>query len=221
MAEHYFNYFTEVEEHFQRVRGSGSIFLLSPVDFARVGEWKKLGIPLEAVLRGIDVAFERWGKRRAKTRTQTINSIAYCEQAVLEEAQMMAAAAPSRLIETDPQFSLDKVRQYIAHRAGVFREAGHNDLADVLDALDLDALYGALEELEQQLTEIERELIAKLRASATDEFLSEARKVLDLQLKPYRGKMSTDQLAMLEKQFFERHLLEAAGLPRLSLFYLS
>jgi hypothetical protein len=32
--------------------------------------------------------------------------------------------------------------------------------------------------------------------------------------------MSTDQIAMLEKQFLERRLLETAGLPRLSLFYL-
>ena len=32
--------------------------------------------------------------------------------------------------------------------------------------------------------------------------------------------MSAAQLAMLEKQFLERQLLEKAGLPRLSLFYL-
>ena len=41
-----------------------------------------------------------------------------------------------------------------------------------------------------------------------------------LQLRPYRGKMTADQLTMLEKQYLERHLLESAGLPRLSLFYL-
>jgi hypothetical protein len=32
--------------------------------------------------------------------------------------------------------------------------------------------------------------------------------------------MTADQIAMLEKQFLERRLLEAAGLSRLSLFYL-
>ena len=35
-----------------------------------------------------------------------------------------------------------------------------------------------------------------------------------------RGKMNAAQLAMLEKQFLDRHLLESANLPRLSLFYL-
>jgi hypothetical protein len=43
---------------------------------------------------------------------------------------------------------------------------------------------------------------------------------LDLQLRPYRGKMTTEQLTMLEKQYLDRQLLEGAGLPRLSLFYL-
>ena len=47
-----------------------------------------------------------------------------------------------------------------------------------------------------------------------------ARRELDLQLRPYRGKMTAPQLSMLEKQYLERHLLEAASLPRLSLFYL-
>jgi len=45
--------------------------------------------------------------------------------------------------------------------------------------------------------------------------------VLEQQLKPYRGKMNTEQLAMLERQFLDRRLLETAKLPRLSLFYLS
>jgi hypothetical protein len=48
----------------------------------------------------------------------------------------------------------------------------------------------------------------------------QARRELDATLRPYRGKMTADQLAMLERQYFERWLLEKAGLPRLSLFYL-
>jgi hypothetical protein len=32
--------------------------------------------------------------------------------------------------------------------------------------------------------------------------------------------MTAEQLAMLEKQYLERNLLEKAGLPRLSLFYM-
>ena len=59
----YFNYFTEVEDHFQRARGTG-LFLLSPLDWALIETWKNAGVPLEAVLRGIDSAFEKWRTRK-------------------------------------------------------------------------------------------------------------------------------------------------------------
>ena len=43
----YFNYFTEVEEHFRNARSSG-MFMMSPIDWALVETWKQAGIPLEA-----------------------------------------------------------------------------------------------------------------------------------------------------------------------------
>src|SRR5437762_7755585 len=86
----YFNYFTEIEEHFQRARGTG-LFLLSPLDWALIETWKNAGVPLDAVLRGIDAAFEKWRSR--KNKIQSVNSIAYCAQAVLTEAQAMAGVA--------------------------------------------------------------------------------------------------------------------------------
>ena len=46
----YFNYYTEIEEHFQRARGTG-LFLLSPLDWALIESWNNAGVPLEAVLR--------------------------------------------------------------------------------------------------------------------------------------------------------------------------
>jgi len=49
IVENYFNYFTEIEEHFQRRRGT--LLLLSPLDWALMETWKDAGIPLEAVLR--------------------------------------------------------------------------------------------------------------------------------------------------------------------------
>ena len=74
----YFNYFTEIEEHFQRRRGS--ILLLSTLDWALIETWKEAGIPLEAVLRGIDEAFDRYDARPVKTRK--VNSLAELGQAL-------------------------------------------------------------------------------------------------------------------------------------------
>jgi hypothetical protein len=218
VKENYFNYFTEVEDHFQKARGSG-LFLLSPIDWALIEAWKNAGTPLEAVLRGIDQAFEKWRKRPAKARVQMVNSLAYCAQAVATEAQAIAAGVPATGPAEAP-FPMETVRDYVARNATELRKAGQEDLAASLDALDLNALYGDLEQLEQRLTAIEEKMIARLRAAMSDEALFEVRRSFDQDLKAYRSKMSAGQLAMLEKQFLERKLLQTAGLPRLSLFYL-
>jgi hypothetical protein len=102
--QNYFNYFTEVEEHFQRTRGTG-LFLLSPLDWALIETWKDSGVPLEAVLRGIDEAFAKWRSRKSKT--QMVNSLAFCAQAVLTEAQILAGAAPARKEPAAAPFSLE------------------------------------------------------------------------------------------------------------------
>jgi len=219
VSANYFNYFTEIEEHFQRARGT-SLFLLSPLDWALIEAWKNGGVPLEAALRGIDAAFEKRLKRPAKARVRSVNSVAYCAQAVAEEAQAMARGGTSARRETPAPFSVEEVRDYVARNAQTLRQAGHEALAVALEALKIDELHADLEQLEQRLTAIEEKLIAQLRSAASEEALFEARRALDLDLKPYRGKMSAEQLAMLEKQFLERRLLSAGGLPRLSLFYL-
>jgi hypothetical protein len=219
VIENYFNYFTEIEEHFQQARGTG-LFLLSPLDWALIETWKNAGIPLEAALRGIDAAFEKWRSRPPRARIHMVNSLAYCAQAVMEEAQAISGAKPSSKKDVKPPFEIAAVREFITRNAAALRNGGHAATAESIEALDIDALYQDLEQLEQRLTSIEEKLIANLRASASDEALFEARRALDLDLKPYRGKMSAEQLAMLEKQFLERKLLESARLPRLSLFYL-
>lgn len=216
----YFNYFTEVEEQFQRARGTG-LFLLSPLDWALIEAWKNGGVPLEAVLRGIDAAFEKWRSR--KNRIQAVNSLAYCAQAVAQEAQAMAngPAQPSRAAAAPP-FSLEELRNYLAKSSADLRTAGYPAIAESIDALaaGVEKHYEDLEQLEQRLTALEDKLVAIERAKQTEDDLFAARRELDLQLKPYRGKMTADQLLMLEKQYLDRRLLEKARLPRLSLFYM-
>ena len=215
----YFNYFTEIEEHFQRVRGT-SLFLLSPLDWALIESWKNSGVPLEAVLRGIDAAFEKWRSRKIKT--QQVNSLAFCAQAVLTEAQIMAGTVrPRAKRETAPPFPLDELRAYLERNAAAL-PAGYDEIAAALTRLagEVEQHYENLEALEQRLTVLEEKMIATARTRQTEEEMFQSRAELDRQLRPYRGKMTADQIAMLEKQYHERNLLEKAGLPRLSLFYM-
>jgi hypothetical protein len=215
----YFNYFTEIEEHFRIARGTG-LFLISPLDWALIEAWKNSGVPLEAVLRGIDAAFEKWRSRPARARTQKVNSLAFCAQAVAVEAQAMVENAPRPRKAAPPPFSIEDVRAFLGGNAAALQKAGLGDLAESIEALDVEALYGDLEQLEQRLGAIEEKMIAQLRVAASDEALFQARQALDRELKPYRSKMTAEQLARLEKQFLERQLLASAGAPRLSLFYL-
>ncbi len=215
----YFNYFTEVEEHFQRARGT-SLFLLSPLDWALLESWKNSGVPLEAVLRGIDEAFEKWRSRKVKT--QMVNSLAFCAQAVLTEAQIMTEAAPQRSRqETAPPFTIEELRAYLERNAAAL-PAGYEEIAASLGRLagDVEQRFADLEALEQRLTVLEEKMVAAARTRQTEEEMLESRQELDRQLRPYRGKMTAEQLSMLEKQYLERHLMEKAGLPRLSLFYM-
>ena len=215
----YFNYFTEVEEHFQRARGTG-LFLLSPLDWALIESWKNAGVPLEAVLRGIDEAFEKW--RARKVKTQMVNSLAFCAQAVLTQAkQMDGSQQPKPKRESAAPFSVAELSAYLERNAAALPP----ELSDVAGSLRTmasaaESHHADLEALEQRLTVLEEKMIAAARTQQTEEQLLEARRELDRQLRPYRGKMTADQLAMLEKQYLERILLERLKLPRLSLFYM-
>jgi hypothetical protein len=220
----YFNYFTEIEEHFQRARGT-SLFLLSPLDWALIETWKNSGVPLEAVLRGIDEAFVKW--RAKKSRIQMVNSIAYCTQAVMTEAQRMADTGQTKT-SADPEsspFPPEALRNYIGEAAAAVRVAGVSEFYGVAESLEgivaeLPALSADLEGLEQRLTSLEQKLIAIVRARQTDAETLEMRRNLDSHLRPWRSKMTAPQIAMLEVQYLDRATLESAHLPRLSLFYL-
>ena len=220
----YFNYFTEIEEHFQRARGT-SLFLLSPLDWALIETWKNSGVPLEAVLRGIDEAFTK--RRAKKSRIQMVNSIAYCTQAVMTEAQRMADTGqtkPSADPESSP-FPPEALRNYIGEAAAAVRAAGVSEFYGVAESLEgivaeLSVLSADLEALEQRLTSLEQKLIAIVRARQTDVETLQIRRNLDSHLRPWRSKMTAPQIAMLEVQYLDRATLESANLPRLSLFYL-
>jgi hypothetical protein len=214
----YFNYFTEIEEHFQRARGTG-LFLLSPLDWALIESWKNSGVPLPAVLRGIDAAFEKWRSRRIKTRQ--INGLAFCAQAVLTEAQRSPESTDSPT-PSAPPFPEDDVKRYLAGNAVQIRAQQAPEFHEIADSLDRLAAAPTddLEALEQNLSVLEQKLVAIARSRQTDADALESRRELDAQLRPYRGKMTAPQLAMLEQQYLERRLLESGNLPRLSLFYL-
>jgi hypothetical protein len=217
----YFNYFTEIEEHFQRARGTG-LFLLSPLDWALIESWKNSGVPLEAVLQGIDAAFEKWRSRKIKR--QSVNSVAYCAQSVMDAAQRTPSRSAGKSGAQAP-FAADELRRYLQDGALQLRSKSEPvflEIAEILEKLASQAQehLADIEDLERRLSALEDKLVANIRATQSEEELYTIRATLDRELRPYRGKMTAEQLSMLERRYLDTALLERAKLPRLSLFYL-
>jgi len=234
--ENYFNYFTEIEEHFQRRRGR---IYLSPLDWALIETWKDAGIPLAAVLRGVDAAFDKYESRPSKS--QKVNSLAYCAQAVLAAAEEMKEAAVGTASTAAKNhrpsgFQVSEVSAFLRHNAdqleaaklprakGISAEPLAQETAKALReiAAELDArnILPRLEDLERRLTVAEEKLFAVLLAVTPDEQIVNVRAEADRELAPYRRKMPATQIEQLQKQYVHKRLLEKYALPRLSLFYL-
>ena len=216
----YFNFFTEIEEHFRKARGTG-LFLLSPLDWALIENWKNSGIPLDAVLLGIDEAFEKWRSRKRKHRL--VNSLAYCAQAVMDAAQRSSSRSRQPSAGQAP-FSEEELARYLRSGAAKLRQKSQpfHEIAVSLESLAAESKLhtGNLEALERRLTALEDKMVATARALQSEQDLYHMRELLDRELSPYRGKMTADQIAMLEKRYLDTAVLERENLPRLSLFYL-
>ena len=124
----YFEYFSEIEERFSRRRGS--ILLLNTLDWALIETWREAGIPLEAVLRGIDAAFDKHDARasKARGRLRKVNGLAWCAQAVMQSAEEMVEAstgiAPTTTHEPrESGFESERVAAYLDSNANSLEAA--------------------------------------------------------------------------------------------------
>jgi hypothetical protein len=232
----YFNYFTEIEEHFWKRRGAH--LLVSPLDWAIMETWQKAGVPLEAALKGIDRAFESYGRSR-RGAGKPLKSLAYCTDAVLEAAEEQQEAAAGAEMQTASEkkemFSREELRAYFKrnieslHAAAARYEATQTGVADFLRQIagsvaSSETLLEApgrvnLEDLERRMTVLDEKIHAALLTHASEELMLKIRREVDSQLAAYRRKMKAEQLALVEKQYSQKRLLDEYRLPRLSLYY--
>jgi DNA repair ATPase RecN len=222
-VQNYVNYFTEIEEHFQRRRGS--ILLLSTLDWALIETWREAGVPLAAVLRGIDAAFDKYEARKTKARMRKVNGLAWCAQAVMEALEaMQEAAVGGQPIQTEAAgLERERIAQHLRTAAAKFADAGAaisplREIAERLEHLAQRSLPN--EELENHLSALEEKLFALLLTHSPAEELEQMREQAARELSPYRSRMQALQIRQIEQQFLRRRLLERYSLPRISLFYM-
>ena len=229
-VENYFNYFTEIEEHFQKRRGS--ILLLSTLDWALIDTWREAGIPLEAVLRGIDTAFDRYEKRPHRT-ARRVNGLAWCAQEVMTAAEeMREASLGTAKPSSEPAnagLEWDRIAGHLTRAALELQAASLAGLAaqtagEIAERLGAMAAVSPsppdLEELERNLTVLEEKLLTALIATTPDAELTALRQQSAQELAPYRRRMQAHQIRLIEQQFLHKRLIEKHNLPRLSLFYM-
>ncbi|MGA7241740.1 MAG: hypothetical protein WBX19_01095 [Terracidiphilus sp.] len=232
----YFNYFTEIEERFQQRRGA--ILLLSTLDWALIETWQEAGIPLEAVLRGIDAAFDKYESRQKRGRMRRVNGLAWCSQAVMEAAEELreasAGTAPSSATQGETGFEHERVALHLEAAASALDASTIAHDACATTAMRLRELAAQarapkttttiaheMEAFERVLTVLEEKLFAALTAAAPEELLVALKEHAARELAPYRSRMGAVQLRQVEHQFAQKQLLVHYSLPRLSLFYMS
>jgi hypothetical protein len=235
-VQNYFNYFTEIEERFQQRRGS--LLLLSTLDWALIETWRDAGLPLEAVLRGIDTAFDKYESRQHRGHKRKINGLAWCAQAVMEAAQEMLEAAAGASTTTsytgteDTGFEHERVAAHLEAAAAALDASSLapetcaatavrlREMAAEVRAADADKPLDT-ESLERHLTVLEEKLYAALTTAVPEDLLVKLKEHAARELAPYRARMGVVQLRQVEHQFVQKQLLAHYNLPRLSLFYMS
>ncbi len=232
--QNYFNYFTEIEEHFQRRRGS--LLMLSTLDWALIESWREAAVPLAAVLRGIDAAFDKYDARKTNVRVRRINGLAWCTQEVMQAVEDMKEASVGSSASTKdsgpaPGLEGERIASHLRNCAKSLRAAPLTAIAQQiaaetatrLEELASEANAGQpeLEALERNLTVMEEKLFAALQATTPEADLLAMREQAATALAPYRSRMKALQIRQIEQQFLHKRLLEHWKLPRLSLFYMS
>jgi hypothetical protein len=209
-------YYQAVEEFFVSRRGDP--LFLSNADWHLVRKWRTRGIPLRVVLRGIGDALD--AHAHGWSRERKVGSLAYCAREV--EA---ACERWERALALGSEGGLDAPGALLGfasdlERAGRLGPRGAATASAVAVRLRERAEGGRLEELTIWLSALEEELVGALRKDAGVERVAAIDAEVDAALRPYCGRMPGPVLEQIRRESATRRLLEAHGLPRLSLFHL-
>jgi len=200
------------------IRRRGTPFLLSPKDFALLKQWRELGVPIEAVERGIDDAFTR---REDRGATGRINSLAYCNDAVLaaweRRAEIGVGRGTGREDGVDARAALAALAQRLAALA-----ARRPDLLEPIDAArrSLERLAKGSKapgEVEESLARLDRKLASALFDALPAGERSEIDRRIEAQLEALRFRMDEETARRTGRALARRLLRERLDLPRLTL----
>jgi hypothetical protein len=205
-----------VEEFFVSRRGDP--LMLSNADWNLIRKWRMAGLPLRVVLRGITDALD--SHAHSWSRDRKVGSLAYCAAEVEVAAERWRRALA---LGEEEGVSAESALRGFADALDGARDLGPRsaplarDLAVEIRARAEDA---ARRDLEPWLVEREASLRAALEEDMGRAAVEAVAAAVDRDLAPYRDRMPARVLDQVRRESLTRRVLEAHGLPRLSLFHL-
>jgi len=211
------SYYQAVEEFFVSRRGD-PLFLAS-ADWILVHRWHSQGLPLRVVLRGIADALD--SHAHSWSRGRKVGSLRYCAAEVDAACQRwrralgfgegvgVAAALRGFADAVEAARGLEPAAAAVAGEvAAALRAQAAQPEPQAWDAEG---------ELEPWLRAQEARLVEALAGQAGPELLGRVEAEVEALMAPYRGRMPAPVLRRVGEDGRARRLLEAHGLPRLSL----
>jgi hypothetical protein len=206
-------YYQAVEEFFVSRRGDP--LFLSNSDWLLIRRWRRQGLPLRIVLRGIADALE--SHSRSWGRARPVGSLRYCEAEVEVARERWERALA---IGADPATD---VLATVAGFAAALEATRSLGVASVPAAADAIARLRSIRSreprvVEPQLASLERDLVKAIRADSSSDAMAAIEARVDGVLSKYRERLPPKVFQDLRVESITRELLTSHGLPRLSLF---
>ncbi len=200
-------YFRAIEEVFIRLRGAP--LLLSPTDWQIARDWHRAGIPLDLVCGTLEEVFRQ---RAEAGKRGSVRSLKYCrsavEQAWTRQQELAAPAARGELVELDVGTRLLSLAAALPGSL-----PGQTQLRRRIGELK-----GGVEEVEHQLSLLDRQLMEALRSGITPEATAEIERDVEAALARLETRLPADERPAVGDRLFEQAVRRRAGLPVLSLF---
>jgi hypothetical protein len=240
----YFNYFTEVEDHFVRRRGKH--LFVSPLDWSLIATWRDSGVPLHIAMRGIDIAMDSFFSK--PNRRRMVNSLFYCHESVMEEfarhleshvgedARPEANADKSGTRDdgrpdkdTVTKFFAARISEIKSLRAKLLGQQNTTALETVervsarLDEIAKDLAETAhmdLESLDRDLGILDEVLTTELRTAVTPDQMRGWEEEAKKELKIYRKRLPKETYQKILENFLRGKIHRLFDLGELSLFHL-
>lgn len=205
-----------MEEFFVSRRGDP--LMLSNADWFLVWKWRAGGLPLRVVLRGISDALD--SHAHSFSRNRKVEHLSYCAAEVDAAAERWRRALD---LGEEEGVSAASTLSGFAQALEAASDLGPRS-APLARALAVEmrarAEGGSIRDLELWLVEREASLRAALEEDMGRAAVEAIAEGVDRDLAPYAGRMPARVLEQVRAESLTRRLLEAHGLPRLSLFHL-